>query len=104
LKDPRAIPILAPLLRDPDVNYIVPWSLSQIGDGSAIQPLIGTLGDRDPSMRVLAIHALGDLEAREALPKLRELLTDHDKCNFDKFESVAQAAQSAIVKLSSEKQ
>jgi HEAT repeat protein len=104
LKDPRAIPILAPLLRDSDVNYIVRWSLSQIGDGSAIQPLIGTLGDRDPSMRVLAIHALGDLEAREALPKLRELLTDHDKSNFDKFESVAQAAQSAIVKLSSGKQ
>jgi HEAT repeat protein len=103
LKDPRGIPILAPLLKDPDINYIVPWSLSQIGDRSAIQPLIGTLSDKDPSMRVLAIHALADLEASEALPKLRELLTDHDKCNFDKFESVAHAAQSAIARLSSEK-
>jgi len=39
LKDPRAIPTLVPLLKDPDVNYIVPWSLAQIGDRSAIQPL-----------------------------------------------------------------
>jgi HEAT repeat protein len=103
LKDPRAIPILVPLLKDPDVNYIVPWSLAQIGDRSAIQPLIGTLSDRDPSMRVLAIHALEDLKASEALPKLRELLTDNERCNFDKLESVAHAAQSAIARLSSEK-
>jgi hypothetical protein len=42
LKEPRAISILAPLLKDPDINYIVPWSLSQIGDRSAAQLLIGT--------------------------------------------------------------
>ena len=103
LKDPRAIPILVPLLKDPDVNYIAPWSLAKIGDRSAIQPLIGTLSDRDPSMRVLAIHAIEDLKASEALPKLRELLADNERCNFDKLESVAHAAQSAIAKLSSEK-
>jgi HEAT repeat protein len=28
LKDPRAVPILIPLLNDPDVSYIVPWSLA----------------------------------------------------------------------------
>src|SRR5579862_3059363 len=47
LKDPRAIPILVPLLTDPDVDYIVPWSLGQIGDRSAIAPLIGATGDSD---------------------------------------------------------
>jgi HEAT repeat protein len=103
LKDVRAIPILVPFLKDTDVNHIVPWSLAQIGDRSAIRPLIGTLGDMDPSMRVLAIHALEDLKAAEALPKLRELLADDQRCNFDKLESVAHAAQSAIAKLSSEK-
>jgi HEAT repeat protein len=103
LKDPRAILILVPLLKDPDVNYIVPWSLGQIGDRSAIQPLIRTLSDRDPSMRVLAIHALEDLKSTEALPNLRALLADNERCNFDKLESVAHAAQSAIGKLSSEK-
>src|SRR3984885_7945824 len=49
LKDPRAIPILVPLLTDPDVNYIVPWSLGRIGDRSAIGPLIGSTGDANPS-------------------------------------------------------
>ena len=103
LKDARAIPILVPLLKDPDVNYIVPWSLAQIGDRSAIRPLIGTLSVSDPSMRVLAIHALEDLNATEALPELRALLADNERCNFDKLESVAHAAQSAIAKLSPEK-
>lgn len=96
IKDPRAIPILAALLTDPDVNYIVPWSLSQITDRSALPPLLESLNDPNPSMRVLAIHALAELKAREALPRLRMLLDDHARSNFDKFESVAEAAQSAI--------
>lgn len=99
LKDPRAIPILVPLLADSDINYIVPWSLAQIGDRSAIAPLIATLTDRNPSMRVLAIKALANLNATEALPQLRLLLNDQERCNFDKFESVADAAKEAITAL-----
>ena len=52
MKDPRAIPILLPLLTDPEVNNIVPWSLARIGNRSAIQPLIGALSDPNPSIRV----------------------------------------------------
>ena len=88
------------LLKDPEVNYIVPWSLGQIGDRSAIQPLIAALGDQNPSIRVLAIHALKKLEATEALPRLRQLLGDNEKSNFDKLESVAQAAEATIARLS----
>jgi HEAT repeats len=68
LKDARAVPILVPLLKDPDVNHIVPWSLGEIGDHSAIPPLIETLNDKDPEMRALAIYALEKLGAKEALP------------------------------------
>ena len=102
LKDPRAIPILVPLLTDPDVNYIVPWSLGQIADRSAIRPLIESLSDPNPSMRVLAVYALVELKATEALPRLRQLLDDDARSNFGKLESVAEAAQTAIVKLQSE--
>ncbi|HTA42129.1 MAG TPA: HEAT repeat domain-containing protein [Bryobacteraceae bacterium] len=101
LRDPRAIPILVPLLKDPDVSYIVPWSLGQIGTGSAITPLIELLSDPNPSMRVLAIYALVELKATEALPRLRQLLDDNARSNFDKLESVAEAAQAAIAKLQS---
>ena len=101
LKDARAIPILVPLLTDPDVNYIVPWSLGQIGDRSAIPPLIGSLSDPNPSMRVLAIYALAELKATEALPRLRMLLDDHARSNFGKLESIADAAQAAIAALQS---
>ena len=102
LKDPRAIPVLVPLLTDPDVSYIVPWSLGQIGNGSAITPLTGLLRDPDPSMRVLAIYALVELKATAALPRLRQLLDDNARSNFSKRESVAEAAQSAIAKLQSD--
>ena len=102
LKDPRAVAILVPLLNDPEVNDMVPWSLGQIGDRSAIQPLIRTLSDQNPNMRVLTIHALGELKATEALPRLRELLGDNERCNFDKLESVAEAARAAIAKVQSQ--
>ena len=99
LKDPRAIPILVPLLTDADVNYIVPWSLGQIGNRSAIPPLIGSLSDSNPNIRVLAIKALVELKATDALPRLHQLLDDNAKSNFDKFESVAEAARAAISQL-----
>src|SRR3984893_7938571 len=95
LKDPPAIPVLVPLLNEPAVNYIVPWSLGQIAYRSAIQPVIATLSDQNPDMRVLAIYALVDPKATEALPRLRQLLGDNERCNFDKLESVAEAAQAA---------
>ncbi len=98
LKDPRAIPILVPLLKDREVAYVAPWSLGQIGDRAAVPPLLATLSDPDPNMRVLAIYALADLKAREALPRLRELLSDEARSNFDKMDSVAGAARTAIVK------
>ena len=89
-------------MTDADVNYVVPWSLGQIGNRSAVPPLIGCLSDPDPNMRVLAIYALVELKAAGALPRLRQLLDDHARSNFDKLESVAEAAQSAIAKLGSE--
>jgi HEAT repeat protein len=101
LKDGRAVPILVPLLSDKEVQDIVPWSLGEIGDSRADGPLIDVLDDKNPSMRVLAIYALVTLCAREALPRLRALLDDHEKANFDKQESVAEAAEAAIAKLGS---
>jgi hypothetical protein len=99
LKDPRAVPILVPLLHDQEVKDIVPWALGEIGDKRAVEPLIGTLSDKDPSMRVLAILSLEKLKAREAVPRLRELLNDSDRSNFGKGMSVAEAAQTAITNL-----
>ena len=32
LRDPLAIPVLVPLLKDKEVNSIVPWALGEIGD------------------------------------------------------------------------
>jgi len=103
LKDRRAVPILVPLLSDKEVQDVVPWALGEIGDSRADGPLIDMLDDKDPSMRVLAIYALEKLGAMEALPRLRALLDDHEKANFDKQESVAAAAKAAIAKLESQR-
>jgi len=81
------------------VNFIVPWSLGEIGDKRAVKPLIEMLSDKDPSMRVLCIFALQALGAREALPRLHDLLSDNERCNFDKLISVAEAARAAIATL-----
>lgn len=99
LRDPRAVPILVPLLKDKDINAIVPWALGQISDKSAIAPLLDALDEDDPSMRVLAIYALETLEAKEAVPRLISLLSDHRKSNFGAQVSVAEAARAAIAKL-----
>ena len=100
LKDPRGVEVLIPLLNDPDVSDVVPWSLSRIGDGRAIGPLIDQLTQDDPSHRVLAILALETLKAHEALPRLRELLSDTRISNFGNRTSVAEAARRAIAVMS----
>jgi HEAT repeat protein len=101
LKDLRAVPILIPLLHDQEVKDIVPWSLGQIGDRRAIEPLIGELSDPSPSSRVLAIYALEELRAVKALPRLRELSSSDEKSNFGDFVTVGQAATAAIIKIQS---
>lgn len=73
------MPILVPLLNDPEVNYIVPWALSEIGEKAAVPPIILMLTDKNPDMRVLAIDALETLRAKEALPELRLLLHDDQR-------------------------
>ncbi len=97
LKDSRAVPILVPLLRDEEVHYIVPWALGEIGDKRADDPLIKALDDKNPSIRVLAIYALEKLGAKEAVPRLRELLEDNEKSNFGGAVSVAEAAKVATL-------
>jgi HEAT repeat protein len=99
LGDPRAVAILIPLLDDRDVQSVVPWSLTQIGDRRAVPALMSTLDRPDPSMRVLAISALEKLGALEALPTLRGLLKDGRKSNFGETITVAEAARHAIAAL-----
>ena|SRR2546423_2445326 len=95
----HAVPILVPLLKDPDVNHIVPWSLEEIGDHAAIPPLIETLNDKDPDMRVLAIYALETLGAKEALQQIRDLLNDNQRTHFDGLRTVAEVAREALDKM-----
>jgi len=105
LKSARAVPVLIPLLTDPELNYKVAWALGEIGDKSAIHPLIETLQDRSPDVRVDAIQALGKLRAREALPDLRALLNDQETTHFHARTgqgpqvSVGEIAREAIMKL-----
>ena len=78
---------------------IVLWSLGEIGDRAAVAPLIETLHDSDPDMRVLSIYALQQLHAIEALPELRLLTQDDAHIHFDGLGTVAEAAKLAISEL-----
>jgi HEAT repeat protein len=99
LKDPRAVPVLVALLHDEQVNYKVAWALGEIGGEPAIQGLMEALHDKNPDVRVIAIEALGNLNAKEALPSLRRLLDDNERSHFGQLVSVADAARAAIGKL-----
>lgn len=99
LKDSRAVPILVPLLNKEDLKFGVVISLGQIGDKSAIPPLIDILNDvRRPYMQLLAIRALEQLDAKEALPTLHALIDD-GSAYFDLSVPLAGAARKAIDKL-----
>jgi hypothetical protein len=100
LKDPRGVDVLVSLLNDEDVGAVVAWSLAEIGDPRSIGPLMKRLEHDDPSERVLAVLALETLNAREALPKLQELLQDTRRSNFGNLTTVAEAARRAIAVLS----
>ena len=62
MKDVRAVPILVLLLKDDEVKEVVPWSLGEIGDKSAILPLTDALNDKSLTVRASALLALEKLE------------------------------------------
>ena len=99
LRDSRGVALLVPLLDDPETQSIVPWSLAEIGDRNAIQPLIAALDNDDPSIRVLVIYALEKLHAKEAVPRLLTLVNDERKSRFGALVTVSEAAKSAIANL-----
>ena len=99
LDDPKAIPILKPLVEDSTIAYKIVWALGQIPDKSAISPLLGALQAKEPDVRVGAIQSLERLMATEALPQLRVLLVDNERSHFDSLQSVADAARKAIAAL-----
>lgn len=99
LRDPRGVEILVPLLKDKEVRSVVPWALGEIGDASAVGPLIDALDEDDPTARVMAIYALETLNGREAIPRLTALLEDRRTSNFGAQVTVAEAAKAALAKL-----
>src|SRR2546427_683717 len=98
LGDPEAVPVLVSFLKDPETNAAVSWALGQIGDRRAVGPLIDALDDESPTIRVVAIHGLEALHAREVLPRLMLLLNDNRKAEGSQT-SVADAAKAAIATL-----
>jgi HEAT repeat protein len=56
------------LLKDQEVKEIVPWSLGEIGDKSAIPSLIEALSDNSLQMRAAALRSIEKLEAKKAVP------------------------------------
>ena len=57
------------------------------------------LSNASPDRRVLAIDALVQLNAKEALPQIRALLDDKEKIHFDTLGTVGDAAKTAVAKL-----
>jgi len=102
LKSARTVPILVPLLKDPELGYKAAWALGEAGGPEAVEPLVNALGHESPNVRVGAIKSLEKLCARSALPRLRPLLDDKARSNLGRQPSVGDAARKAINKLETE--
>jgi hypothetical protein len=99
LRDPRAVPLTASLLGDPDLKSTALYALEKIGGPAAIAALLAMLDDPDPSIRVQTIYALETTGATEALPRLRLLVNDRAVSRSGNQVSVAAVAKAAIVTL-----
>gem|GEM_PF-5233909 len=82
----------------PSVRSMIAESLSDYYDSSAIKHLIVTLNDKDPRLRFWSAYSLGNLQAKEALPALRNLVKT-DNAVIPNYGSVKQEAQEAIVQI-----
>jgi HEAT repeat protein len=98
LHDPRAIPILTPLVNDTTISYKVVRVLGHFLDKSAILPLLEALKSKDSDVRVGAIQSLTQLRATEALPQLRALLNDNESSHYGSVAETARRAISALEK------
>lgn len=77
LRDPRGIPALIHVLREPDegLNLAASSALVSIG-AQAVEPLISALSHQDRHFRFFAIHTLGKLLDKRAVEPLISLLQD----------------------------
>lgn len=76
-----ALPYLSPLLNDSDDNIKrnTIRIIGEIGDSSSIKPLIELLGkETDAKVKRSIFYALGNLKAKEAIPFLKDALSDKD--------------------------
>lgn len=80
LKDPRAVPILLPLLDDENelVAHYAALALGKTGCSQAVEPLLQVLRDGGPGRRINAITALEGLGTRQAVPAIIEALFARD--------------------------
>jgi HEAT repeat protein len=75
--DRAALPVLLDHLRsDTDIlaGEQIGWAIGQLGDLSAVQPLLETLANQDEALQSRAAYALGLLGAKEAVPILAQTL------------------------------
>jgi len=91
IKDARAIGPLIRLMSDEKLGYVAGFVLSQMGE-VAVEPLLLTLQDENPSLRSRAAMALGEIGLARVMRPLRELLNDRN-------DQVRLAAERAIEKI-----
>lgn len=82
LRDPRVVPrfiaLLGDMSQDPWTRKDVASALGNLGDASAVEPLIAALGDSFPPVRNSTMNSLFKLGDRRAIPPIRALLADPD--------------------------
>ena len=87
---------------DPIVRWYVSGLLRDFGDTRAVPALLRLVGDPDPGVRVIAVHALGRIGNQACTPVLQMALT-HDIVEDAQGRTVRKAAQEAIDEIQRQK-
>lgn len=95
LRDRAAVPVLIPILKDPQehvssVASAAARALGLLADPSAIEPLREALASTDIELQYEAIRALGNLRAVTTAPDIRKFLASENKPTaYDRYLSCA---------------
>ena len=81
LDDKQALPALRSGLADSDADTVKNclWALARLNDSESAVAIIGLTNHDEPSVRLMAVYALGFVDNAQALPVLVAALNDPDE-------------------------
>lgn len=99
--DPQALPLILPFLNH-SVKALRSLSaevMGKLGNPHAVEPLMACLQDQESTLYIPVIRSLGQLGAKQAIPRIRDLLkaTDSEVIIYTALDSLANLGDASLL-------